>query len=335
MRQILLLALVVVLFPPVSRAAKTLDMYAIDTEGGKALLIIAPSGQSMLIDTGNTGNNDRDLNRIVEAAKAAGVKKFDVLVTTHYDSDHVNNTPAVVSRIPAALFVDHGPAAFANDRMNKAVAAYLEVTAKAKRMVVKPGDKIPFKGIDVLVLTSNGEAIKTPLKGAGAPNSACADTPQKQVDKSENGYSIGLLFTYGKFRMADFGDLSWNRELELMCPANPVGTVDLFMVSYHGGDPANSPALIHGLRPRVTVMDNGIKKMGTASVLETIKTSPGLEAAYQLHWSINAPNTNPPDEFIANLQNSTDGNPIKVSAQKNGVFMVTNTRTGTSKTFRK
>jgi hypothetical protein len=82
-------------------------------------------------------------------------------------------------------------------------------------------------------------------------------------------------------------------------------------------------------------MDNGIKKMGTASVLETIKTSPGLEAAYQLHWSINAPNTNPPDEFIANLQNSTDGNPIKVSAQKNGVFMVTNTRTGTSKTFRK
>ena len=52
MRQILLLSLVVLLSPPVSRAAKTLDMYAVDTEGGKALLIIAPSGQSMLIDTG-------------------------------------------------------------------------------------------------------------------------------------------------------------------------------------------------------------------------------------------------------------------------------------------
>ena len=121
----------------------------------------------------------------------------------------------------------------------------------------------------------------------------------------------------------------------MMCLNNPIGTVDLFMVSYHGGDLANSPTLIHELRPRVTIMDNGAKKMGTASVLKTIQSSPGLEAAYQLHWSINAPNDNPPDEFIANLQNSTDGNWIKVSARKNGAFTVTNARTGASRTFHK
>jgi competence protein ComEC len=334
MRSILLCALPLFLVLPVAHAAKTLDMYAIDVEGGKALLIVAPSGQSMLIDTGNPGNNDRDLNRILEVAKAAGVKKLDVLATTHYDSDHVNNTPALAARLPVTLFVDHGPAQYANDRMKQAVAAYLALTEKARRMSVKPGDKIPFKGVDVLVVASNGEALKTPLKGAGAPNPACESTPQKREDKSENGFSLGLLFTYGKFRMIDFGDLSWNRELELMCPNNPIGSVDLFMTSYHGGDPANSPALIHGLKPKVTLMDNSGRKMGTASVLQTIKSSPGLQAAYQLHWSVNGANDNPPDEYIANLQNSPDGKWIKVSARKNGSFTVTNTRTGQSKTYR-
>lgn len=334
MRTLLLCAVSLLLVSPVVRAGKTLDMYAIDVEGGKALLIVAPSGQSMLIDTGYTGNNDRDTNRILEAAKAAGVKKLDVLATTHYDADHVNNTPSVVAKLPVALFVDHGPAQFANDRMKQAVAAYVALTEKAKRMSVKPGGKIPLKGVDILVVAANGEGLKTPLKGAGAPNPACESTPKKQEDKSENGFSLGLLFTYGKFRMSDFGDLSWNRELELMCPNNPIGTVDLFMTSYHGGDPANSPALIHGLKPKVTLMDNGSRKMGTASVLQTIKSSPGLQAAYQLHWSVNAPNDNPPDEYIANLQDTPDGKWIKVSAQKNGSFTVTNTRTGGSKTYR-
>lgn len=335
MRKLLLFAVVPLLLSPVSRAAKTLDMYVIDTEGGKALLLVSPSGQSMLIDTGYPGYNGRDTNRIVEAARAAGVTKFDVLVTTHYDLDHVNNTPAVVSRIPARLFVDHGPPVSQGAGTAKAFAAYLHETAKARRVSVKPGDKIPFKGLDVLVVASGGQAIQVPVKGAGARNPFCESTPPKQPDKSENGVSIGLLFTYGKFRMIDLGDLSWNKELELMCPNNPIGTIDLFMVSYHGGDPANSPALIHALKPRVTIMNNGARKMGSPSVLKTIQSSAGLEAAYQLHWSVNAPDDNPPEEFIANLQNSDDGHWIKVSAKKNGAFTVTNARTGASRIFGK
>lgn len=335
MKRMLLFGLIVLMFSSVSDAARALDMYVIDTEGGKALLIISPSGQSMLIDTGFPGNNDRDTNRILEAAKAAGVTKFNVLVTTHYDMDHVNNTPSVVARIPALLFVNHGPAVAQGPATAKAVAAYLEAAAKARRLSVKPGDRIPFKGVNVLVVASAGQAMKTPVKGAGSPNQFCDGTPQKRPDSSENGVSLGLLFTYGKFRMVNLGDLSWNKELELMCPNNPIGTVDLFMVGYHGGDPANPPALIHALKPRVSIMNNGARKMGSPSVLKTIQSSPGLEAAYQLHWSLNAPNDNPPEEFIANLQNSPDGKWIKVSAEKNGAFTITNARTGISRTFRK
>jgi len=327
------------LFPALLHAAKTLDMYVIDTEGGKALLIVSPSGQSMLVDTGFPGNNERDTNRIMEAVRAAGVKKLDFLVVTHYDLDHVNNVPATAAKIPVATFVDHGPPIVEDPITAKAVAAYLDVAAKAKRIIVKPGDRIPLKGVDVLVVTSATQEIKTAVKGGGAANPACAGSPARaandRVDKAENAASVGLLYTFGKFRVLDLADLVWNEEIELMCPNNPIGTVDLLMVSHHGNDLSNSPALIHAVRPKVTIMNNGARKTGAPAVLKTIRSSPGLDAAYQLHWSENAPGDNPPEEWIANLRDSPDGKWIKVSAGKNGTFTVTNGRTGGSKTFRK
>ena len=319
--------------------AAKLDMWAIDVEGGKSLLILSPSGQSMLIDTGFPGSNDRDTTRILEACQAAGVKKIDILVTSHYDMDHVGNVTSVVGKIPVDLFVDHGPASV-NDRMTTtSVQAYNELWAKAKHMVVKPGDKIPFNGVDVVVVTANGEALKTPLAGAGKPNPACAGVEPKtwgrtNEDDSENGHAIGLFFTFGKFRMVDLADLTWNRELQLMCPNDPLPTVDLFMVSHHGNDISNSPALINALHARVSVMDNGARKIGAAVVMKTLKDAPGMQAVYLLHWSANAPNDNPPNEFIANLQDSPDGKFIKVSAEDTGVITVTNARTGESKTYK-
>jgi competence protein ComEC len=340
MKRILLIALCGLVFAWGLPAAKTLDMWAIDTEGGKALLILNPSGQSMLIDTGFPGNNDRDTNRILEACQAAGVKKIDILVTTHYDLDHVNNTPSLVAKMPVDMFVDHGPAAV-NDKMTTAaVKAYDALWANAKHVVVKPGDKIPFKGVEVLVVSSAGQVLKTPLKGAGKPNAACAATEPKtwtrtNEDNSENGNAIGLLFTFGKFRMLDLSDLTWNREMQLMCPNNPIGTVDLFMVSHHGNDISNSPALVNALQWRVAVMDNGERKIGAASAMKTLKSAPGMQALYLLHWSANAPNDNPPDEFIANLRGADQGKWIKVVAEQNGTMIVTNARTGESKTYKR
>ena len=340
MRNLLLAALLLALFVPALPAAKTLDMYVVDTEGGKALLLISPSGQSMLVDAGFPGNNDRDGIRIEEAAKAAGVKKFDYLVVTHYDLDHVNNVPATVARIPADTFVDHGPAVVTDGGTTKAVAAYDELVAKAKHLVVKPGDKIPFQGVDVLVVTSALQALAKPVQGAGAANPFCAETqpmtwPRMSEDTSENAASVGLLYTFGKFRMLDLGDLTWNKEIALMCPNNPIGTVDLFMVSHHGNNISNSPALVKAIKPRVTIMDNGARKIGAPVVLQLLKASPGVEANYQMHWSANAPNDNPANEFIANLQDSPDGKWIKVSVEQTGTFTVTNARTGESKTFKK
>ena len=341
MKTICLFAMAVLSCASTLLGAETLDMIIIDTEGGKALLIVSPAGESMLIDAGFPGYNDRDAIRIEEAAKAVGVKRFDFLVVTHYDLDHVNNVPATVARIPAVTFVDHGPAAVNDPGTTAAVKAYDEVVAKAKHRVVKPGDKIPFKGVDVLVVTSAGQAIKTPVAGGGAPNPFCETTQPMtwrgtNEDESENAQSVGLLVTFGRFRMLDLADLTWNKERALMFPNNPIGTVDLFMVSHHGHDISNSPALVHALRPRVAIMNNGARKMGMPAALKVIRSSPGLEALYQMHWSARAkPEDNAPDEFIANLQDSPDGKWIKVSASQDGSFTITNGRTGASKTFKR
>lgn len=333
--------LIVFLLVAAALPARDLEMYVVDTEGGKALLIISPSGQSMLLDAGFPGYNGRDTGRIVEAARAAGVKQFDYLVVTHYDLDHVANVPDTVSRIPARVFVDHGPTADSNPRSRKTVEAYEQLAAKAKRLSVKPGDRIPIKGLDVLVVASAGEKLAAPLKGAGAPNAFCASVeprkwPRGNEDVSENAMSIGLLFTYGNFRMLDLADLTWNKELALMCPNNPIGAVDLFMVSHHGMDISNSPALVHALHPRVAIMNNGPKKGGAPGGWKAVRSSPGLEDLWQLHYSIpGGPQANSPEEFIANLEGGEDGKWIRVSARKDGSFTVTNGRTGTPKTYKR
>jgi len=154
-------------------------------------------------------------------------------------------------------------------------------------------------------------------------------------DTNENAMSIGLLVTYGRFRMYDPADVTWNKDRDLMCPVNRVGTVDMYMVSNHGTDNANSPVMVHALRPRVVIMDNGARKGGSAAVFQIVKSSPGLEDFWQMHYSIPGGETaNVASDFIANVEGSPDGNWIKVSVERDGTFTVTNARNKFTKTYR-
>ena len=359
-------ALVVMPFAGLSaqtRAAKTLDIYYIDTEGGQSTLFVSPAGQTLLVDTGNAG--DRDLNRILDVLKTAGVKQIDHLVLTHYHGDHYGSMAEIVKRIPVAHFYDHGPS-IEGDRPPVAAfqKLYPEIIGKSQRTIVKPGDKIAFAGTDVTVVTSDTHVLKTPIAkapGAGRPNPECASFKERDESKvdPDNHHSVGFVLTYGKFRMLDLGDFTWNREFQLMCPNNPIGTVDLYLTSHHGLDQSGSPALVHGLQPRVAVMNNGTRKGGAVQSFQTLESSPGLEDLWQLHWSYaggvehNAPgvriaNIDEPAQIAAIVTGSTTPAPpagmagnaahspayyIKVSANTDGSFTVTNSRNGYSKTY--
>ncbi len=315
-----------------ARAAQTLDVYFIDVEGGQSTLVVSPSGESMLIDTGWPG--ERDAGRILDACRRAGVKRINYLVITHYHLDHVGGVPDLAARIPIGTFVDHGTSVEKDADGEKLFRAYEHARAKGHRLLAKPGETIPISGIQVEIVSAAGQVLSKPLPGAGAPNPACASSPLQQTDPSENAQSIGLVISFGKFRCVDLGDLTWNKELDLMCPDNKLGTVDVYLTSHHGLKISGSPALVDALHPRVAIMNNGARKGGEAEAWQTVRQSPGLQDLWQLHYAeANGPQKNVSQDLIANM-GKHEGHWILLQARSSGEFTVTNSRNGKTKAYK-
>jgi competence protein ComEC len=318
-------------------AADTLDIYVVDVEGGKAMIVRNPSGQTMIVDGGMP--NARDLGRVSASADSLGIKQFDVHLITHYDVDHVGNVPAIFGKYPAKLLVDHG-ALLPNPKLasinRRAADSYVAFLPGKKRLSVKPGDRIPFGDVAVSVVISNEDAISRSMPGGGKSNSACPATAPESIRGDDNAASIGTVWQFGKFRMADFGDLLQWAEIKLMCPENPIGAVDVLMVNHHGLDRSNHPAIVHGLQPKVAVVNNGERKGISPDVARTLRSSPGIQDIWQAHYSQTAGRElNAPEEFLANLKaQECQGHWIKVSARRDGSFTVTNSRNSFAKTYK-
>lgn len=310
-----------------------------DVEGGGATLIVTPSGQSLLVDTGWGANDDRDPKRIAAAAHAAGLKKIDALWITHFHTDHVGGVPALAKLIPIDKFYDHGDSIEATTPQGAKLFEDYKAVAQGKRTTVKPGDKIAFGGVNLTVLSAAGQVIGKPLPGAptGA-NQFCEGVAQHPEDKTENGQSAGFLLTYGNFKFLDLGDLTWDREMSLACPVNKIGTVTLFQASHHGfsNGQSGSPAMVWALKPQVVVVNDGATKGFDAVAYETISKIPGIQGIWQLHRAVRSDAAhNTADDMTANLdQGAADqGFAIKVSVAKDGKYTVTNTRNNFSKTY--
>ena len=316
-------------------ATKPMEAYFIDVEGGQATLIVSPSGESMVIDTGWAGFNNRDADRIAAAAAKSGVKQIDYLIVTHYHADHVGGVPQLAGKLPIRNFVDHGESVEAGRKEADALYnAYSAVRDKGNHLLVKPGDRIPIKGLSVEVVSAAGNVLGKPLPGAGEPNPWCAATKPKDEDKSENARSVGTVIAYGRFRMLDLGDLTWNKEIALVCPNNRIGTIDVYLTTHHGLNQSGSPAVVDAVHPRVAIMNNGATKGGNPDAWQIVHDVPGLEGLWQLHTAESPGAHNTSEEMIANPDSKSDaGNYIKLTAMPNGEFTVTNERNGFSKTY--
>ncbi len=313
---------------------KKLQIFFIDVEGGQATLFVTPAGQSLLIDTGWGYNAFRDALRIQKACKLANIKKIDYVLITHFHTDHVGGVPQLLQKVTMEHFVDHG----VNREESKATKTLYDEYQKAiegyDHIVLKPGDKLPIKGIDVTAVSGDGNVIAQALQGAGQPNDACSGVQEKASDPSENARSLGTVIQFGKLRIVDLGDLTWNKELELMCPNNKLGKADIYIASHHGIDQSNSPALVHGLQPRVAIIDNGTKKGNAPSAWDIIKSSPGLEDIWQLHFAdAGGSEHNTTDPFIANVDEADSGFYLKLTAEEDGSFQIFNPRNKYEKNY--
>ena len=321
-----------------------LDVYFVDVEGGQATLFVSPSGQTLLVDAGNPG--ERDADRIALVAKQAGVTQIDYFVNTHYHSDHVGGLPQLAARLPIRTFIDHGPniedpAAGGTGRgTGQVFNAYVPIRDRGPHVVAKPGDTIPIEGIDVRVVSAAGKLIVNPLPGAGAPNPACEGFQAKDESANpllagENAQSVGMVISYDRFRLLDIGDLTWNREHDLACPRNLLGTVDVYLTTHHGMDISNLPALVKALSPRVAIMNNGGRKGGAIATFQTLHALLGLQDLWQLHYAVAAGTEhNAPEALIANPDDTT-AHYVKISARSDGSFTVSNSRNGFQKEYGK
>lgn len=323
----------------------------IDVEGGASTLFVSPTGESLLFDTGFPENGDRDARRIAAAARQAGLTKIDHVVISHWHGDHVGGLEALSKLIPLGRFYDHGDGVEPADKARH--DSYVRI-AGANRRILKAGDTIPFGGVQVRVLVSEGPVIANAVNGGG-PNPLCANAPRQAPAAPENIRMVALSMTYNTFKFASLADSDWSREMELACPVNKLGHVNLYTINRHGSlDNSGAPALLGAIAPQVIVLNNGPRKgLGqkvegtkilnanytpyeTHSYLRLAKL-PGIEGIWQLHKSLLDPDPahNTATDMIANLEEGAGdaGNAITATVGADGRFTITNARNSFSRTY--
>jgi beta-lactamase superfamily II metal-dependent hydrolase len=348
-------------------SSKSTEFYAVDIGHGNVTLVISPSGETMLLDCGPT----RATSRIVDFMAQNGIKKIDYLFVTHFEDDHMGAAPGLSEKVPIVNWVDHGEDAVTSDKsddwwkerrgpwwrpgigkkFDADFALYKAARAKSHHIIVTPGDRVPIKGLEAIVVTGGGKTLQSPLKGGGQPNPACANVQLRHEDDAEDGQSLGILIQQGKFRFAYLGDMDWNPSYRLFCPTNKVGPVDVYLVTHHAqsmprsmgdyywGLSCCSEAEVFGLHPRVAVLSMGAEghKQGDGISLETLAKSPGLESQWQTEkvTAGGEASNNAPDDYCANIgpPRSEKVLAIKWVARPDGGFSVINTRNGFTKDY--
>jgi competence protein ComEC len=323
------LAIRAVAAPP----AGTLDIYWIDVEGGASTLIVTPQGQSVLMDTGFGGFGDRDASRIEHVvSREAGLKRLDYVLISHFHADHVGGLAALSKRLDIGAFIDHG------DSTETGTAALLDqyrAIAGTRRRTVKPGDRLPLTGVELVIVAAHSQVLPSPLADSGS-NPLCASFKAQPEDPGENGKSLGYLLRAGTFEFVNLGDLSWNFQHRLACPVNLLGTVDLFQVTHHGVRDDVLPQQMWAMAPTVAVMNNGPTKGAGAVAVQTVLQSPGLQDLWSLHRAVNNDAAhNAQERLTANLGESDGcaGAWIRARVDPAGAYTLSNSRNGYSKTY--
>jgi beta-lactamase superfamily II metal-dependent hydrolase len=275
--------------------------------------------------------------------KAMGLKKLDYVLVTHYHLDHVGGVHDLLAKVPVGAFIDHGEnreemtaEQAANPSPNhpaRLYPRYEQAIARHKRYSVKAGDRMKIGSMTLDFVASDGKLIERPLRGAGGRTAKC-DTPDKVRAPDENDRSLGFVATFGKSRILDLADLTWNEEKQLVCPLNKLGPIDLLLVSHHGSELSNPPPLIEATAPRVALVGNGYRKGGDKSVFETLVSASSKPAIWYGHLATRSPEANPQPARIANETIQPDGAYVlDVSIWKSGRIRVLNGRTGRAEDY--
>ena len=300
---------------------KRLEVYWVDVEGGAATLIVTPAGESILVDAGFPGG--RDAGRIHKVAtEVAGLRKIDHLVVTHYHLDHFGGVAELADLMPVGVLYEHGLDSAPNQERSDPRLEPFQKAKVGRRVVVRPGDEIVLAqvmGVASVRFRFLAASQKIAAADGAKPNAAvCGEAREKEADPSDNANSLAMMLEQGPFRLFDGGDLTWNVEARLVCPADHVGKVDVLQSSHHGADSSNNPVLVKTLAPTVVVVNNGPTKGGERESLATFASTPSVKATYELHRNVGEGALNTAPERIGNLEETCAGEHIELSVEPSG-----------------
>jgi beta-lactamase superfamily II metal-dependent hydrolase len=303
-----------------------LEIFLVDVEGGQATVIHFPTDETMLIDTGVAGN--RDPARILDVLQnVVEAERLDYMLITHYDGDHVGGAVDVAAGIEVGQFLDHGDDAAPDE--------YLSLVEGGDRRLIRAGDTLDVGAVHFDFVSAARQIITVPLPGGGVENPHCEDAEIKDGD-DENSASIGFVMRFGAFDFLNLADLLWNLEHELVCPANLLGTVDLYLTTHHGLERSGAPQLVYAVEALAAVMNNGPRKGGGGQTWQTLSVVPGAQDVWQLHQALEAPDSeNAALDQIANLGGGfqDEANWLRISIDGRGAFTIENPRTQFAKAY--
>lgn len=294
-----------------------LDIYFIDVEGGAATLFATPNGETLLIDSGYPDFGGRDRDRILDVLQnVAGKKHLDHAAVTHWHLDHYGNHAALAAEIDIENFYDRGIPDFLQEdkKFEERIADYRRASQNQSK-TLKAGDVMKFESKSAPLSIKIATASRELIPNTGRPNPYADRHEPRERDASDNAASLTFLLSFGEFRFLCCGDLTWNVEGELVTPNNPLGKVDLFMVTHHGLPTSNNPALVLAVDPVVAVMCNGPTKGGHENTLKTLREVKSLKNLYQLHRNIKLDDDRQASkEFIANTGTTRECQGVWVKA---------------------
>lgn len=312
--------------------ADTLSMYFIDVEGGQATLIVTPNRESLLVDAGY-GAPRSDVSRIIDAMQDAGIQRIDRLAVTHFHVDHIGGAVDLANRVPIGAIYDHGEIGVPDDdEMRETFDRYRAMRARVPHSQPRVGTRLGFGDVALTWVSSDTQTVRRRLHSSSSANPACASDIPEAEDPFENPRSTGFLMEFGRFRFLDVGDLTGEPLAALVCPANLIGPLGLFVLPHHGEEDGTYPATLEAFRPRSIIINNGARKGARQDTLDLLHTRAAKTDVWQLHRAIAPDVDNYPDAMIANLDTST-GHWIKAVGARDGSFSVTNGRTGETRSY--
>lgn len=216
----------------------------LDIGQGDAIFIQAPHGKTMLIDSGEGKTPDNRYLKAVDSAnrvilpflKQIGVKRIDVVLTTHPHSDHMGAMFEIVGNNDLEIG-------------ELWISGFVHPTAANKKLLTAA------KRREIPVRAPEPEALpaKLGLGGESAAYVMCGDPNAA----SPNNSSIVVKLVYGNVSFLFTGDVE--EDAEKTCAVRWGGELkcDVLKVAHHGSKTSSTPTFLNLAKPAVAVISVG------------------------------------------------------------------------------